>query len=373
MKSFLYLALLIIAVVFFGCKKNNDDQLTIDLDQNDIIYPNPDNKIVALNKGAPWELADITQWATVYNNIDIYQFYIGDIADDRFTLEEKQKFIKVLKDKNIKIAIESGGLIASFHDEGNQAGELSFQKDFQDIELLLKPISEGGLGGYLDILNFDAPVRRMLYPNKTSPSPFQNLDMAANEFVDMVDLWRGVFPNIEINYVPSFPNWGWKGEVAYNNKPQAQEEYGFGDYHEIISKVIEVANSNNTKINGMTLANGYDYAIGKQKSNQAHVIKDMDWLARIRDIEQTVKNNGWNFYLSLNNTDVITEQDEETIYDEKYFTDAIAFIDLYDSSGGSADGYWVQTWAPYPTEWLPETKDYTMTNTAKAVLEKVKN
>ncbi len=370
MKSRLSLSLLIVFIIcFFNCKKN-DDQGIIPTNKDSTKLPNPKNVIVALGKGSSWQLADTTQWNTGYNNIDIFKFYINDIINEEYSLQEKQNFIKVLKDKKIKIAVELGGLSKTFHDKGDQIAELSFNKDGQIIQHLITSVEDGGLGGYVDILEFDGPIHRALYPNKIAPSTIQNLDLAISEFVQVINLWRERFPNVEVNYVPSFPNWGWKGEPAYTHHSYAQQEYGFGDMHIWITKLIQEASTKGTKINGLTLANGYDFVIGQKKSNQEHAIVGIDWLARINDLEDTVRSDGWNFNLILNTQ---ASSNDGTNYNEVYYNDILSFIDLYSSSGGKIDTYWVQAWYAFPSELLPETKDFTMTNAAKAVLEKVKN
>ena len=378
MKSHLNLSLLIVfAICFFNCKKNDDSQTKIDSDQeltssdqDSTKLPNPKKAIVALGKGNPWQLVDTTQWNKGYNNIDVFKFYINDIVDEAYSLQEKQDFIKVLKDKNIKIAVELGGLLSTFHDKGDQVAEFSFNKDGLFIQHLVTTVEEGGLGGYVDILEFDGPIHRILYPNKIAPSTVQNLDLAVSEFVEVIDLWREKFPNVEVNYVPSFPNWGWKGEPAYTNHSYAQQEFGFGDMHIWVSKLIQEASTKGTKINGLTLANGYDFVIGQKPSNQEHAIVGIDWLARINDLEATVRNGGWNFNLILNTQ---ASSNDGTNYNEVYYNDILSFVDLYDSSNGKIDTYWIQAWYAFPSEWLPETQDYTMTNATKAVLEKVKN
>lgn len=359
--------------ILCGCKKDDNNVTETENPtgtESTVVFPNPKNIQVLLSKGGLWQMKDTLQWQTVYNNLDGIKFYINEFVDNNhLSLEDKQDFIKILKAKNIKIAVEAGGLLTQFHDEGDLVAEYSFNDEWQKIEKLITPVEAGGLGGYLDIIDFDGPIRRVLCPKKDFMSPHQNIDLAVSEFVELVGLWRAELPNLEVNYTPSFPNFGWKGEPSYLKLVNCQGQIGYADSYEILTKMDSVSKANNIVIDGLTLVNGYDYAAGLVKSNQEQAIADIDWVARIKDAHTTVKGFGWDFNL------VLTTQGDShdgKSKDEIFLDHALAFIDLYGASP-QVDGYTLQSWYGFPSELLPETKEFTATYAAKEVLEKVKN
>ncbi len=359
--------LLIFSLLLVASCSHTNNNTIIDEGQSVIEYPNPKSKTVLMCKAEPWELRDTIQWQTTYSNIDVFKFYIGGLSDTRYSLEEKQQFIKVLQDKKIKIAVELGGLLSGFHDSGSQAAELSFQSDMKKIEFLVKPISEGGLGATLDMIDMDGPLRRILFPDKQTPSPYQNIELAIGELLDVVALWKDKFPQLKVNYLVNFPNWGWKGGYAYLHKNYDGGEMGYGDFSIVLSKIITQATARGVKIDALTIDNPYDYATGQAASNQSHLIQDIDWIERIKELEVSVKNEGWDVNLIFNSSSGGKSSNEN------YYNDTMSYIELYENNGGNPDGYWVQSWYPFPSVWMPETTSFTMTNLTNSVLKKVKN
>ncbi len=132
---------------------------------------------------------------------------------------------------------------------------------------------------------------------------------------------------------------------------------GWGDYAEILDKAVTVTKGSGIPLKGITVDNPFDYAIGSHRSNQPDATAHVDWLARVRQLEDDVKARGLRFGLIFNSQ---RGGDKETGSDELYEKETLEFLDLYSKSGGRPDNVIVQSWYHYPIRVVPESTPGTM-------------
>ena len=358
----------ILLFIFFiaACKKDND--ITDIADTDSSVYPNPQHKKVLMCQGKPWELTQANQWKKVSKNLDYFKFYIDQIDDNRYSLQEKQAFITVLNTNKIEIAVEMGGLLAhqSVHD--TLTADFSFMQEYQKIQSLIKPSDIGGYNGNVDVIDMDGSLRRVLFENQNGNNLTEQ--KAINEFMDVILLWQNKFPNVKINYLVNFPNWGWKGDFAYFNLVNAKGDKGYGDFYDMLNKVFVAAQNRGVQINGLTVDCPYDYVLGIAKSNQASKIQTINWFQRLLELENMVKSHGWEFNLIFNSQ----KAGEKSRGSNKDFSDNVMnYLNDYLNLSGNPDGYWVQSWYYYPNVFIPEDSLYTMTHLSHKVIKRVKN
>jgi hypothetical protein len=318
---------------------------------------------VAMCWSKPWELADTAKWNFVFNNIDIYKFYIGNIdltALPRLNRDTVKQFVSALIKKDIKIAIELGGLLDWHASKGNMAGESSFQQDWANLQEFIKIIKEIDPNRNIDILDMDGPIRRMLFPNNKKEN-YHTIESAVDELFEVVKWWKDSIPTIEINLLTNFPNWAWGDTPAYF--AISGEKNGYGYYIDVLNAIAEKYHETGIKIDGLTIDNPYDYATGKAQTNQPDEIEGVDWMKRIAELAEPAKAMGLKVNMIFNTNGGRTAQG--------YAEQTLSLIDLYHQKVGIPDGYWIQSWYQLPDKWLPETEDFTMTNLTKKVLEKL--
>jgi hypothetical protein len=295
----------------------------------------------------PWPLGTSNQWELVKHNLGALAFFIGTVNTASQT--DVTNLVNMLKQYGIKISIECGGLVDWRASYGSQSGEASFYQEYPKITKILNA------GGTIDYLDMDGPIRRMLYPFGVEEG-YHTVDSACDELVDCMQLWRQYIPNIKFCVLTNFPNWGWKGEPAYNNLGFSPGSMGWGDYYEVIQKIIQKTNAAGIPINSVTVDNPYDYAIGEHSSNQLGIIAGVDWMGRIYDLEKYAESQNLEFNLIFN-----SERGGNTS-NQLFYEESLDFITQYHAIGGTPARYIMESWYTYPDAVLPEDTDYTMTN-----------
>jgi hypothetical protein len=318
---------------------------------------------VAMCWGSPWDLADTTQWNGVYDRLGVYKFYIGDIqnANSRRVDTVKAKlFVKRLVEKGIRIGVEVGGLLDWYADRGERSAEFSFAEDYSTLKTLIRWINEVNPSKSIDFLDFDGPIRRMLYPNNVQKN-YHTVQSATTELFKIAKSWKDTVRGIELNLLTNFPNWAWRSTPAYFQLFGSQN--GYGRYEDVLSAVRSESQRTGIRFDGLTIDNPYDYATGAAATNQALVIRNVDWMGRIAELVDSARAMGLRVNMIFNTNGGQTAQG--------YSEQSLALIDLYRQRVGEPDGFWIQSWYDLPGTWLPETIPYTMTNLTLAALNRI--
>lgn len=315
---------------------------------------------VLLCYGDPWVLADTAQWSDVSAGIDVFKFYVDGVEPSRVGREQIKSFLAVLLQRNIRIAVEIGGLVDWHADKGDRSAEFSFRDEFAKLKPFIALIKEVDSARNIDMLDMDGPIRRMLFPGTAPPTP-HTLSTAVTELFKVAAMWRDSIPGVELNLLVNFPNWAWGNTPAYYEIEG--DAHGFGQYMDVLDSVQARSLATGLRFDGLTIDNPYDYAIGAASSNQPAVISGVDWMQRLAELDAKARGMGLKVNMIFNTNGGRNAKG--------YSDQTLAFLDLYRARVGTPDGYWVQSWYQLPGAWLPETTPYTMTHLTRDVLRKL--
>ncbi len=302
-----------------------------------------------------WDLAEPdADWDFVREDLDGVKLYIGSVQkspEDRL-----RKLARALREAEIKVAVECGGTLgfAPLDDtNGEKSAEIELAK-------LRKWTNAGGALHYLDL---DGPVRRLLYPGRNRQG-FTSIERCVRELMDYMKAVRAVYPDIEFFALTNFPNWGYRGDVSYHARGPKRQDWG--DYHEVITEIMRQCRAAGVPLKGLTCDNPYEYAIGERRSATLEDPQKVDWLARIRALEEYIEGEGLEFNLICNSEAGGKESAQA------FYARTLKYLDTYIEAGGTPKRYIIQSWYPHPREVLPETGEHTMTALLKAVIERVR-
>jgi hypothetical protein len=312
---------------------------------------------------AKWQaLAEGEQaWRFVAENVDGIQFFIDSVR--RPGSEPLEKLGAILKKNEIGVSVECGGTLGAFLPQGD-VGRRSAEHELAK----LRNLTEAGIR--IDYLNIDGAVRRLLYPNEGGRSgrpeiaPIESVDRAVDELLVYLREVRKEYPQLKFFILTNFPNWGYKGDVSYHARGPQRNDWG--DYFPVIETILRKTRQADLPIAGLTVDNPYDYALGEHRSVRLDDPKQVDWIARVLDLERYAESEGLEFNLIVN-----SERGGQTS-DQKFFEETLKFVDLYLTRGGTPKRLIVESWYPNPRAVVPETEPYAMTALVKAVIQRVR-
>jgi len=305
--------------------------------------------------GPPWVLAEPdAEWDFVKDKLGGIKLYIDAL---RRTPEEKLRTLaSVLKEAGIQVAVECGGTLGFAPiDETN--GEVSAGIEIPKLRRWTD------VGGELDFLDIDGAVRRIMHPK--DKQGFATIEEAVAQLVVYLKAVREVYPDIGFFALTNFPNWGYRGDVSYHARGPERQDWG--DYYDVITTIIEMTKEAGVPITGLTCDNPYEYAIGVRKSATLEDPTEVDWLARVRDLEELVEGEGLEFNL-ICNSEAGGQESAQAFYER-----TLEFLDTYMEAEGTPRRYVIQSWYPHPKKLVPETEDYTLTALVKAVIERLRS
>lgn len=296
------------------------------------------------------------RWDSVKSRLAGIQLYIDNV--NKAKREDLEALVQVVEANGLKVSVECGGTLG-FAPLDDSNGEQSAR-----IELA-KIAKWYGAGGTVDYLNLDGPVRRLLYPRrgkKTLPS-FGSIEDCANELMDYMRAVKAAHPRMRFFLLTNFPNWGYRGGVSYHGRGDKQQDWG--DYHEVVTTVLKVAEAAGLSFAGVTVDNPYEYLIGEHFSVKNEDPSKVDWLGRVRAYENFARSRGLEFNL------IVNSQEGGKVSDRAFFERTLKMLDAYTAAGGRPTRCIVQSWYTYPRAIVPEEEPYSMTALVKAVIERL--
>ena len=304
--------------------------------------------------GNPWPLAEPdAEWDYVKAHLDVLQLYIDKV--NKCPPDRLKALVEVLEANAIAISIECGGTLG-FAPLDDTNGERSAEIELAKMAKLTQA------GGKLRYLNLDGSVRRLLYPGKDRQG-FTSIERCVDELLDYMRTVREEYPDVEFFALTNFPNWGYKGDVSYHARGPDQQDWG--DYFPVIQTIIRRTREAEMPIRGLTCDNPYEYAIGEHMSVKLDDPTTVDWMARVRDLEDYIEGEGLEFNLIVNSEQGGAESAEA------FAERTLKFLDAYRAADGTPRRYIIQSWYKHPEAVLPETDPHTMTGLVKAVIERV--
>jgi len=278
-----------------------------------------------------------------------------------------KKLVKILNEHDIDIIIEKA-VFPQLEGPSGMGGESgpydsTYARRAADGEIArLKKYEK--IGGKVRFFDVDGPIRHLLHPIRKKGG-FKTIEQCAEKFVEYMLLVQKEYPDIEFFALTNFPNWGYRGDIAYWGDGQF-----WGDYYVALEAITRIAKKNNAPLRGFTIDNPYDYAIGEVLTPaMKYDPKTIDWVERVLDVEKHCRKNNLEFNLIFNSQRGGGESAE------LFCKESLIFIDLYHARGGKPDRYIVQSWYTHPdrNEIVPESNPNTFTGLVKSVIKKVKN
>jgi hypothetical protein len=227
--------------------------------------------------------------------------------------------------------------------------------------------------GAPDYLVLDGPMRRLLHPaadtGRGEPHGPQEgmatLEAAAAEVVAYMRGWRRAHPSVQFIVLTNFPNWGWKGDVAY--WASGPDGMYWGDYHDAIEALLDACREAELMPVALRADNPLEYTLGEMPIPTPHYPEPArdpsatDWLTRLRELEAYARAKGLAFDLIAN-----TQKGGQTS-DEAFARETLRYVRLYCEAGGTPDRWVIQTWYAHPTEVGPESEPFTLAHTINEV------
>ncbi len=354
-----------ITCFFTGCENNIIPESKIELDQ--LI----ENKQIWVYLDDYSILNDVSSWKYTFENIDVIIFNINNIKNIK--TEDIQKINDIIKESNVKIAVECSGLVSVFGTDTFHNAEKSMaynsvnhkQKgEYSKLSLLI----ENGFD--IDFLIFKNSLTNAIYPNadhKTLDNRFMSKSEAIAQIVEAMLLWREHLPNVQFLYHTDFYNYGWKGETAYNLV--YGNELGEGDFFYELLLLSETAKEAHLPLWGLIVNNPYDYVMGRHIGDieTTEMTSSINWISRLNDLQTECNQQDINFILTL--TCDLTGRNGS---DEKYYNNLIRFKNKYNESGGDPEVYAIKNGISYPSSVIPETKLFTLTYDVSMFIEHIK-
>ncbi|MHB1463001.1 MAG: hypothetical protein ACYC1M_17045 [Armatimonadota bacterium] len=318
------------------------------------------------------------EWKWVQEHIDGVKFWTQQVDDPAETWpfqgnvatpDAFKRIIEVLNKHNIPLIIEKGcwpqrKSTPGLDRMGGEAGPYDATLPKRAAANELARIEHvKSLGGTVSTFDVDGPERHLMFP-VLGGIGVTNFEDAITMFVEYMRIIHKQHPKIDFYALSNFPNFGWKGGLAY---------YGtmnWGDYYTALEAIIRLSKKAKLPMKGVTVDNPYDYATGRVvvPFPEGYDPKSIDWMSRIRGIEDICHKNKLEFNL------VVNSQTPGETNMRDYCKETLQYVDHYTKLGGRPDTWIVQSWYTHPLrdEVLPETKPNTFMWLVKQVIQKVK-
>ena len=287
-------------------------------------YVPPDDGSIFFQSNSLHQLSD--------DGLDVYKFYIGNVYDTSFPLEEA---IEELKQAKIAIGIEAGGLR-----DWNCSGIGLALHEYQAIRRIVN------YGGKVDYIALDSPFAHTLasgMPNACNFTP----EEASYQLSAYIRTIRIYSPAVKIGIIEPVP-WYTVGKFPNN--------YGnnFGDLIYLLDTLLSVLEEQGQEIAFFHADSPYDYNIS--------VYKDQGW-DKLRELQEQVQNRGLRFGI-IYNSELAGETSDEVFFDETKL-----FWKNHMETGEIPDDIILQSWYWYPRSWLPIDEPYSYSNLLRFILD----
>jgi hypothetical protein len=304
------------------------------------------------------------QWPLTSQQLTGIKLYVGQLYNHRRRAESAdearlREIARLVRAHDLQVAVELGGCL-EFSPLDDSAGEWSARRELLAIENFYS------VGGRVDFLDIDGPIRRLMHPkNRKDGKRFESIEEAARELVDALRIHHQAHPETRYWLLTNFPNWGWRGDVSYHARGPHRQDYG--DYDQVVRIVLGKLKAAEISVDGVTVDNPYDYLTGAHRSVNLPDPTSVDWLGRVRSYEDFARQNGLTFNLIVNSERGGNESDQ------RFYRETLQMVDTYLKAGGKPTRWFVQSWYPYPKKMTPESAPHSMTALVKAVIGRVRS
>ncbi|WP_436714503.1 hypothetical protein U8335_15635 [Roseiconus lacunae] len=331
----------------------------------------------------PERLGNPTErWPAASKAIDGIEFYINMIAY-KVPRENLTAFCQSLRIHKIQVGVSGGyfdweSIPEVFTGQSTQTpiqekvrlnvtsgvGELTARVEMKKLQNLIDA------AGGIDLIALDGPIRRLLYPGadngRTTPKGeavgLKDTSQAVEEIIRYMQVWQESHPQIRFVVLTNFPNWGWRGDIAY--WASGPEGAYWGDYKPAVELLIQRCQQAGVRLEGLRVDHPYEFTTGEFElagTKWPTPIRDpktVDWMARIRELEQITRKAGLRFELIVN-----SEYGGATS-NEAFAKRSLEYLHRYHEHGGRPDRYVLEGWYQYPNRVAPDTEMHTLSHTA---------
>jgi len=294
------------------------------------------------------------EWPFAKEHLSGIQFYIDMV--NKAPTEKLKQFVQLIQEHKYQVAIECGGTL-DFAPMNSTNGERSAAIELAKIDKFY------AVGGKVDFLNIDGPIRRLMHPKSKRRGSFDSVEKAADELVDYLRIVRRAHPELRFFLLTNFPNWGYRGDVSYHARGPARQDYG--DYDTVVRVVLKKLDAANIQLAGVTVDNPYEYLVGSHMSVKLEDPASVNWLARVRSYEDFARGGGLKFNLIANSEAGGKESDE------LFYNNTLKMVDAYVKAGGRPDRWFIQSWYEHPVRVVPESAHFSMTALVKAAIRRI--
>lgn len=205
----------------------------------------------------------------------------------------------------------------------------------------LNPIFQAG--GDVDYLHLDGPVRRIIKGINSHPMAL-TLAEAADYLVDYWIWVHNRYPNIKIGLLSNLPNWDYTASLPGANG-HFTDQSGV-TYAQVLDAVYTKLTAAGQKLSFVEIDCPYNYYV--LTDNKTKFLRIKKWC----------RDRGIQFFIIINS---------EASGAEEFQRRSRNYLFHLELDGIRSDLAILQSWYPYPSENLPESKAYTFTHTINAV------
>ena len=317
-------------------------------------------------------LSSSAKWNNCAAETDVAILKLSDIK--KYTASDIKKVTDFLSNNDVKIAVESGGLVSafgtdSFHNAEKSMAYNSVNHHEKGEYKFLKPLIDAG--AEISYLIFMNPITSAMYTNadhRTTGTRYMSIAEAAQQTAELLGLWREHIPQAEFIYGVDFYNYGWKDEYAYDFV--YDNSFGEGDFYYELDLFSAAAEDMGIPFYGVMAHNPYDYAMGRHVSSVQTILtpSKVDWMARLKSLDTECESRGMNFMLVLSSDATGIEGT-----DQKYFIEQVRYINKVAESGATPEIYVLEAGIKYPDIAYPDTTEYSFTWNVLNIAGQVKN
>lgn len=264
--------------------------------------------------------------------LDVFKFYIGNLYDDSFPLNEA---VKTLNQSKIAIAIEAGGLR-----DWDCSGRNLALEEMQAF----RRIKEAG--GTVEYIALDSPFAHTLKNGMPNACNF-TLEEASYQLAAYIRTVRSYFPDVKIGIIEPVP-WYTVQEFQNNN------DVNYGDLIELLDTSLTILDKRGQEITFFHADSPYEYNL--------YLSRGQGW-SKMRKLQEIAQSRGLRFGLIFNS------ERGGGISDQRFFEETLLSWQNHVNTGQIPDDIILQSWYWYPREWLPMDKPYTYTNLLLTILQ----
>nr|AIF12946.1 hypothetical protein [uncultured marine group II/III euryarchaeote KM3_57_F04] len=331
-----------------GCESEVEDDDDSEFDYGNWLQPAavPD-KYTMFNSDDGWE--------SVAANIDALSFPIAKIKDNRNN--DVSAIINFTDAHDIELVVVGGGTLGIQTNCDDTNGEESARRELIKLQHIYD------LGGEVDYLSLDGPISRVIDKGRNGNCGF-TLNQSIEELVDYMQAIHAEHPDIRIGWLPNLPNWAYGDYTRYHCNREGWSDHTF-DY--VLEELFTALAQVNESFAYVLVDHPWGYASATHIADCNYDVTTVDWVQRLIDLEMQVKNHSLPFGLIYNSELGGVSSNAE------FHNESLAYITAYQNHGGSPDVRMINSWYTYPTENLPESEPYTLTNTMLAALAILEN